>query len=367
MKVMTIFGTRPEIVRLSRILPALDRHSTHVMVHTGQNYDDGLSGTFFRDLDLRDPDEHLGAGLDGFGAQAGAILARAEEVLLKHAPDRVVILGDTNSGLSAVVAARLGIPVFHLEAGNRCYDDRVPEEINRRIIDHCSRILMPYTVRSQENLVREGIPRDRIFVVGNPIREVLDFVAPKIDRSDVLERLSLREREYFLVTLHRAENVDIPSRLASLVEGLMAIRRRHGQPVVVSVHPRTADRLARFDVKAPDLTLLSPLPLTDFVKLERHARAVLSDSGTVQEECALLGVPSVTLRDVTERPETIECGSAILSGGGAADIVRALDVALDMPTGWTPPVEYLRRDVSTSVVKIVLGYSLPCRRADDLA
>jgi len=366
MKVVTIFGTRPEIIRLSEVIRTVDRFCTHVLVHTGQNHDPQLSDVFFSELGVRAPDHNLGVRSDdGFAAQAAAILARTGDVLAVERPDRVLILGDTTSGLAAIVAARLRIPVFHMEAGNRCYDDRVPEEINRRVIDHSSAVLMPYTHRSMENLVREGIERERIFVTGNPIHEVLMRHSGRIDASDALRRLDVGERNYLLVTLHRAENVDDPVRLQRLCDGLAAVGREQGVPVLVSVHPRTADRLRRGGVQAGDLRLLEPFGFFDFVKLEKSARAVLSDSGTVQEECAIFGVPNVTLRDVTERPETIECGSNILSGSRPEDMRRSLAIALGTPPTWSAPPEYTTRDVSRTVTKILLGYSSIRRHADD--
>ena len=353
MKVVTWFGTRPEIIRLSRVIPALDAHCTQRLVHTGQNYDEALSDVFFRELGVRAPDLHLGITASDFGAQAGAILERSYAFLQEERPDRLLILGDTNSGLAAISAARLGIPVYHLEAGNRAFDDRIPEEINRRVIDHCSTVLMPYTQRSKEHLLAEGIERRRIQVIGNPIYEVLRFYDDRIEASDVLQRLSLTPKSFFLVTLHRAENVDIASRLSSFFE---ALNRLDG-PVVVSVHPRTADKLERFGVKAEaHVRLLTPLGFFDFVKLERNAKCVLSDSGTVQEECAIFGVPNVTLRDTTERAETLECGSNILSGADPADILRTVAIALDSGA-WSPPPEYLVENVSQAVMKIVLGYA----------
>ena len=358
MKVCTIFGTRPEIIRLSEIIKVVDRVSTHVLVHTGQNSDPRLSDVFFKDLGVRAPDVHLGVAAAGFPEQVGQILQRAGEVLAREQPDRVLILGDTNSALAALVAARLGIPVFHMEAGNRCYDDRVPEEVNRRIIDHASTILMPYTERSKENLVREGIERDRIFVTGNPILEVLEAHRARIDASDILDRLQLRSGEYLLVTLHRAENVDAPARLETFMNALSAVADDQGCPMAMSIHPRTADKLQRFGLgpASPRVRLLEPLGFLDFVKLEREARAVLSDSGTVQEECAIFRVPNVTLRDVTERPETLECGSNILSGAMTDDVRRALGLALSLGRDWEPPREYLETRASRAVAKILLGY-----------
>jgi UDP-N-acetylglucosamine 2-epimerase (non-hydrolysing) len=358
MKVVTLFGTRPEIIRLSAVIRTLDRFCTNVLVHTGQNHDPLLSDVFFQELAVRQPDVHLGIGAAaGFASQAAAILEKSGEVLVRERPDRVLILGDTTSGLSAIVAARLGIPVYHMEAGNRCYDDRVPEEINRRVIDHSSTVLMPYTERSKDNLVREGIERERIFVTGNPIFEVLTHYQQEIDSSRALERLAVTDKSYLLVTLHRAENVDRPARLARILGALTAAGQAHALPVLVSVHPRTADRMKEFGVAGSGLTLLRPLGFFDFVNLEKRARAVLSDSGTVQEECAIFGVPNVTLRDVTERAETVECGSNVLSGSGPEDIARTLALALDAGTDWSAPREYVVPAVSRTVAKIVLGYT----------
>jgi UDP-N-acetylglucosamine 2-epimerase (non-hydrolysing) len=359
MKVMTIFGTRPEIIRLSVVMRLLDKHCEHLTVHTGQNYHESLSDIFLRDLEIRTPDFHLGIRADSFGEQSGKILSGIDELLGEHQPDRVLILGDTNSALSSIVAARRRIKVFHMEAGNRCYDDRVPEEINRRIVDHSSTILMPYTQRSKENLVREGIERDRIFVTGNPIKEVLSTFAPAIEASEILSKLKVNQREYFLVTMHRSENVDEPARLEQLLGALSAIADRYKKPLLISVHPRTASKLKDFNLQPESerVILLEPLGFFDFVKLERNALAVLSDSGTVQEECAIFGVPNVTIRDVTERPETIECGSNILSGASLDDIIRAVEIALSLAPNWIPPVEYMAENVAATVVKIVLGYT----------
>jgi UDP-N-acetylglucosamine 2-epimerase (non-hydrolysing) len=358
MKVMTILGTRPEIIRLSLIIGQLDRHCEHILVHTGQNYEESLSDIFLKALNVRTPDVHLGIRSASFGEQISQILLGIDSVLEKYRPDRVLILGDTNSALSAIVAARRGIPVFHLEAGNRCYDDRVPEEVNRRIIDHASAVLMPYTHRSKENLLREGIERDRIFVIGNPIYEVLRTFAQQIEASDALARLGVVEQRYFLVTLHRSENVDQPQRLASLVKGLAAVSDHFALPMLVSVHPRTRHRLEQYAIKLTSeyIQLLDPLGFFDFVKLERHAFAVLSDSGTVQEECAIFNVPNVTIRDVTERPETLECGSNLLSGALPESVLQAVQLVVSLPRTWKAPDEYVVEHVTAAVLKIVLGY-----------
>lgn len=358
MKIATLFGTRPEIIRLSRIIERLDRHTDQTLIHTGQNYDPGLSDVFFADLGVRAPDMHLGVEATVFADQVGTILARAGEALRATSPDALVLLGDTNSALSAIVAARMGIPVYHLEAGNRCYDDRVPEEINRRLIDHCSAVLLPYTKRSMQNLLREGIDRQRIFVTGNPIYEVLEAYAPQIERSDALARLDLPAGTYFLVTLHRAENVDDPERLGRLFEALSQVAERFDGPVVCSVHPRTRQRLreAQLNVDADRVRLMEPFGYFDFVALEKSARCVLTDSGTVQEECCIFGIPNVTLRDVTERPETIEVGSNIVTGADPATIVDAVELALDSPGDWIPPIEYRAPHVSRTVVNVIKSY-----------
>jgi len=358
MKVVTIFGTRPEIIRLSRVIPEVDAVAGQILVHTGQNYDPRLSDVFFDELGVRAPDVHLGVQAADFAEQSGLILARIAPVLAKHRPDRVLILGDTNSGLAAIVAARMGIPVYHMEAGNRCFDDRVPEEINRRIIDHSSALLMPYTHRSKENLLREGIERQRIYVIGNPIFEVLNHYERQIASSDVLDRLGLSARGYYLATLHRAENVDDAQRLERLLRALSTAADTADVPLIVSVHPRTANKLERFGLSArsPRVRLMEPLGFFDFVHLERQARGVLSDSGTVQEECCIFGVPNVTLRDVTERAETVECGSNVVVGSEPDVAAAALEAAVTRGAGWRPPAEYLETGVARTVVNILLGY-----------
>lgn len=358
MKVVTIVGTRPEIIRLSRVIPQLDAFCTHRLVHTGQNHDPLLSDVFFDELGVRAPDVHLHVPTGGgFAAQIGDMLAKIGDLFAAERPDRVLILGDTNSGLAAIIAARMGIPVYHMEAGNRCYDDRVPEEINRRVIDHSSTILLPYTLRSKENLVREGIERERIFVTGNPIFEVLTDYADRIAASDALTRFGVTPQGYFLLTMHRAENVDDPARLARLVDAVVGVATQHGLPALFSVHPRTAQKLEAAGLM-PDpahVRLIKPLGFFDFVRLERDARAVMSDSGTVQEECAIFRVPNVTIRDVTERPETLECGSNILSGADPDQLARAIHIVLAQEPTWTAPVEYETPRVARTVVKLVLG------------
>jgi UDP-N-acetylglucosamine 2-epimerase (non-hydrolysing) len=277
-----------------------------------------------------------------------------------HRPDRLLILGDTNSGLAAMIARRVGIPVYHMEAGNRCYDDRVPEEVNRRVIDHSSSVLMPYTNRSRENLLAEGFPGNRVYVTGNPIKQVIDKFSEKIAASAALEQLGLERGKFFLVTLHRAENVDIESRLRSLLEALTLLHGQFGFSVVCSLHPRTRSKMKAFgmDLERTGLTFLDPLGFFDFVRLEQSAFCLLSDSGTVQEEACIFGVPNVTIRDVTERPETLDCGSNILCGSMPEDILQGVRMVTGQSGPWKPPEEYLAPAVAETVCRIVLGYRL---------
>jgi UDP-N-acetylglucosamine 2-epimerase (non-hydrolysing) len=358
MKVMTVLGTRPEIIRLSRIIPHLDAICDHVLVHTGQNYTANLSDVFFHQMGIRQPDHYLGVRGESIGEIVAGVLVGVERALRTERPDCLLILGDTNSALSAVIAKRMGIPVFHMEAGNRCYDDRVPEEVNRRVIDHCSDVLMPYTERSRANLLREGIPGHRIFVTGNPIKEVLDYYAPQIEASDVLADFAVEPDKYLLVTLHRAENVDNAERLDQFIAALRAVSEAYHLPILCSLHPRTRSRLEQHarTLETDGIRTFDPVGFFDFIHLERSALCVLSDSGTVQEECCIFGIPNVTIRDVTERPETIEVGSNILSGATPEIVLRCVQIALSRPPIWTPPPEYVVPIVSQAVVKIVLGY-----------
>lgn len=358
MKIMTILGTRPEIIRLSLVIRKLDKYADHILVHTGQNFDIRLSQIFFDELGLRQPNHYLGVRGKVFPEQIARIIEESGKLLLEIRPDSVLILGDTYSGLSSIIARQMGIPVFHMEAGNRCYDDRVPEEVNRRIIDHCSSIWMPYTQKSKENLLREGIPNERIYVIGNPIYEVIEYFSDKIEASPILAKLGLAPQKYFLVTMHRAENVDVPIRLSGIIESLNLLRRNYDLPVVCSLHPRTKDKMEKIGLlkENKEIRFMAPLGYFDFVALEKNAFCVISDSGTVQEECCIFNVKNVTSRDVTERPETIDCGSNILAGTDPNTILQCVGIVVDQPADWTPPPEYLERHVSSKVVKIVLGY-----------
>ncbi|MED5016026.1 UDP-N-acetylglucosamine 2-epimerase (non-hydrolyzing) [Paenibacillus chibensis] len=358
MRIMTILGTRPEIIRLSLILPKLDRYAErHVLVHTGQNFAERLSGIFFRQMGLRAPDYVLQDAAASLGNQLSAMFSQMEAILEKEKPDKILLLGDTNSALCAVLAERLGYPVVHMEAGNRCFDLRVPEEKNRRVIDAISSINMPYTEQSKKHLVAEGFPSSRIVLTGNPIYEVMQHYEPSIAVSDILNALSLKPKEYFLVTAHRAENVDDPVRLREIVEGLNRIAASYGRRIICSIHPRTASRIAGLKPLAlhPLVEFHEPFGFFDFVLLERHACCALTDSGTVQEECCIMQVPTVTMRTTTERPETVDCGSNIVSGLEAGAIFRSAELMLSLSRGWDCPEGYLAENVSDKVVKFLLG------------
>lgn len=354
---MTVLGTRPEIIRLSLIIKKLDKYCEHTFVHTGQNYDDSLNKIFFDDLQLRQPDYYLGIKGESFGEQIGKILIESERIIRKIKPDKILILGDTNSGLVSIIAKRMGIPVYHMEAGNRCFDDRVPEEVNRRIIDHSSSILLPYTHNSKENLLREGIEINRIYVTGNPINEVINAYGEKIKESNIHERLKIKPEKYFLVTMHREENVDIKERLSNILEALEKIQRKYEIPVICSLHPRTKNRMEGFGLTLDNKNIhfLTPLGFLDFVALEQEAFCVITDSGTVQEECCIFNVPNVTIRDVTERPETLEAGSNIITGIDPEKILNNLSVALDEQPNWQIPMEYIVKNVSNTVIRIILS------------
>lgn len=357
MKIMTILGTRPEIIRLSLIIKKLDKACSHILVHTGQNYDRRLNEIFFEDLDLRKPDYYMGAQTDSFGSQIAIIMRETEKLLLKEKPDRLLVLGDTNSGLSAIIAERMGIPVYHMEAGNRCFDLKVPEEKNRRVIDSISSYAMPYTPGSKANLINDGIPARRIFVCGNPIYEVISAYTDKIDASPILEKMGLKPRGYFIVTAHRAENVDTKPRLAEIMKGLELVAAKYKKPVICSIHPRTKAKLARFKItpKNKNIIFCEPFGFFDFVKLEKNALAALSDSGTVQEECCLFNVPAVTMRDTTERPETVHCGSNMVSTVNGKRIFECTGAMLTAGTDWNYPEGYVEHNVSDRVVKFILG------------
>ncbi|MGE3680849.1 MAG: non-hydrolyzing UDP-N-acetylglucosamine 2-epimerase [Bdellovibrionales bacterium] len=361
LKLLTVVGTRPEIIRLSRVVPLADQHFDHMFVHTGQNYDPRLKDVFFSELGLRAPDKWLNVEGLSAGQQVGHFLHEVDRIIQDFQPDRFLVLGDTNSALTTWSAKRRGVPVFHMEAGNRCFDDRVPEEINRRMIDQCSDVLLPYTQRSRENLIREGFRGDRIFVTGNPILEVFNHYNDAVESSKVLDALDLRPGAYFLVTLHRAENVDGDERLLRFIDGFAQLFATYKRPLVLSVHPRTRARLSQLRLDAEVLSkrgiiCSDPFGFFDFAKLEKNAFCVLTDSGTVQEECCIFQIPNVTLRDVTERPETLDVGSNVLSGSDPELLLQSVELATQMDRGWKVPAEYEETRVAAAVVHILQSY-----------
>ncbi|KFM14534.1 UDP-N-acetylglucosamine 2-epimerase protein [Marine Group I thaumarchaeote SCGC RSA3] len=325
MKVMSIFGTRPEIIRLSRIFSKLDSNFEHIMVNTNQNFTPELSQIFFSDLKIRKPDYNLRISTGQYGKEIADIIQKSEKIILKEKPDIILILGDTNSGLAAIPAAHHGVKIVHLEAGMRSYDSRMPEEKNRVLIDHLSSILLPYTNYSRENLIRENIHPSKIYVVGNPIIEVIDFYMPKIEQSSILEKMKLKTDSYFLVTAHRSENVDNPETLSKIISGLEKIHFKFKKRVIYPIHPRTLSKLKKKIPKGVEC--IKPLGFFDFTKLEKNAFCLITDSGTIPEESLYFKKPCITIRDSTERPEYIESGSNILSGLEPQNLINSIKLA----------------------------------------
>ncbi|NMM30633.1 MAG: UDP-N-acetylglucosamine 2-epimerase (non-hydrolyzing) [Cellulomonas sp.] len=362
MKVMTVVGTRPEIIRLSRVMARLDETVEHVLVHTGQNWDYQLNGVFFDEMGLRKPDRVLGVDTSSLGAVLGDTLRKIEEVLLLEQPDVFLVLGDTNSAISAVMAKRMHVPVYHMEAGNRCFDENVPEETNRRMIDHVADFNLVYTEHARRNLLAEGLHPRRISLTGSPMREVLDFYRPRIEASNVLAQLDLTEGRYFLVSAHREENVDSPDRLQMLLDCLVAVHARWNLPVYVSTHPRTRERLEALPGwTAPEgIIFHQPFGFYDFNRLQLGAACVLSDSGTIAEESTIMGFPAITLRDSIERPEALDTGGIVMTGLDADDVVRAVKGAManrhqEHDVGLVTPADYLIKNTSSRTVNFILS------------
>lgn len=361
MKVMTVVGTRPEIIRLSRVMAALDRHFNQVLVHTGQNYDYELNQVFFDDLEIRKPDHFLEAAAAGACETVGKVIARVDAVLADEAPDALLVLGDTNSCLAAYPARRRKIPVFHMEAGNRCFDQRVPEEINRKIVDHISDINMPYSTIARDYLLREGLPPDRVIKTGSPMYEVLHHYMPKINASDVLTRLNLKPHEYFVVSAHREENIDSPKQFSSLVDTLNHLSEA-GQPVIFTTHPRTRNRFDAEGVVLPvQVKLMKPFGFCDYVHLQMNARAVLSDSGTINEESSILNFPALNIRQAHERPEGMEEAAVMMVGLTWQRVSDGLNVLQQQARGDSRSLnmvaDYSAPNVSEKVVRIILSYT----------
>jgi UDP-N-acetylglucosamine 2-epimerase len=362
MKVMTICGTRPELIKMSRVIAELNRHTRHVLVHTGQNYDYELNQVFFDDLEIPKPDHFLEAAGGNAAQTIARVIAKSDEVLALEQPDAVLIYGDTNSGLSIIPAKRRQIPVFHMEAGNRCFDQRVPEELNRKVLDHLADINMVLTEHARRYLIAEGIRQETIIKTGSHMREVLDYYLPRIRRSDVLSRLGLKERGYMVVSAHREENVDSPAVLGDLLASLTALVETHNLPILVSTHPRTAQRLSAVDKTglSDKIIFSKPFGFLDYVQLQLHAFCILSDSGTITEEASLLNLPAVTIRNAHERPEGMDVGTLIMAGlkpDRVLDAVRTITQQHSAGERRTLAVgDYDNPHVSRQVVRIVLSY-----------
>ena len=356
LKVVTIVGTRPEIIRLSRLIPKLDENTDHIFVHTGQNSDPKLNEVFFEDLELRQPDYFLNVDTSSMGSVMGDTLKKSEEVFLKEKPDAVMILGDTNSAISAVVAERMQIPVYHMEAGNRSFDNNVPEELNRKMVDHVASFNLPYNDYSMRNLLAEGIHPRFIQKTGSPIREIYEHYKDKIAASTAVEDLGLTRGGYFLISVHRQENVNLPERLEKVLDCLVAVREKWHMPVMVSTHPRTRVRLETLARKDLDgITFHEPFGYLDYNKLQIEAKCVISDSGTISEESAIAGFSAVSIRDSIERPEALESGSLILTGVDPATLLQAVEMELTLRRTTFSPEGYESFEFSTRVLKFLMS------------
>lgn len=362
MKVMTIVGTRPEIIKLSRVISELDRHVTHVLVHSGQNYDYELNGIFFSEMGIRKPDYFLDVVGINVAHTIGNVIAKADDVLDREQPDALLLLGDTNSCLAAIAAKRRKIPIFHMEAGNRCFDLRVPEEINRKIVDHISDINMTYTEHARRYLLAEGLRPETVIKTGSPMKEVLEYYRKQIDASDVLLRLGLRQKEYFVVSAHREENVDSRANFANLLHSLDAIAVRFDKPVIVSTHPRIRKKLEEKGTDELDgrIQFLKPLGFPDYVKLQLNAACVISDSGTITEESSILNFPAVTIRQAHERPEGMDEGTLIMCGLEAKMVINSIEVVMAQSVEHHERFRVVRDynvdNVSQKVLRIILSY-----------
>lgn len=362
LKVMTIVGTRPEIIRLSRVIAKLDQYCDHLLVHSGQNYDMELNDMIFRDLEIRAPDLFLGAGGDSAAETIGKIIIEVDRILAEGRFDAMLALGDTNSSLAVISAKRRKVPIFHMEAGNRCFDQRVPEEINRRIVDHVADINLTYSSIAREYLLAEGLPADQVIKTGSPMYEVLSYYGQKIAQSDVLARLGLQKHSYFVVSAHREENVDDERNLRLLIEALNAVADWSGQPVIVSTHPRTRTRIESYKPAFnPLVRLHKPFGFLDYISLQRHARVVLSDSGTITEESSILNFPALNIREAHERPEGMEEGAVMMTGFRVDRILQGIRILDDQPRGEQRSLrmvqDYSVPNVSDKVVRIIHSYT----------
>lgn len=359
LKVMVVVGTRPEIIRLSEVIKAIDKYFNLVLVHTGQNYDYTLNEIFFEEFGLKAPDYYLDAPGKHLGETVGNIISKTYEVIQQEKPDALLVLGDTNSCLAAYSAKRLKVPIFHMEAGNRCFDFNVPEEINRRVVDHVSDVNLAYTENARRYLMNEGIKNDFLYVTGSPMKEVLFKNMKSIDASNALEKLGVEENKYFVVSAHREENVDIPKNFESLMNSLNAVAEKYQMPIIFSTHPRTAKRIKESGVKLnPLIRNLEPLGFFDYVNLQKHAYCVLSDSGTIPEESDILNFPGISMRTSTERPEALDAGSIVLGGINERDILNSIELAVNAKEERSENLvrDYKDTNVSLKVVKIIQSY-----------
>ncbi len=357
MKILSIVGTRPEIIRLSRVIPLLDKTVKHILVHTGQNYDYELNEIFFQELEIRKPDYFLKIQNTSMGRAIGETIIKSEEILLKEKPDAVLILGDTNSSLGAIVAKRLKIPIYHMEAGNRSFDLNVPEEINRKIVDHLADFNLVYTERARQHLLSEGFPHRRIYLTGSPMREVLDYYEKNICVSKILDKLKLKENKYFVVSSHREENVDNPQILKSIIETIDKLIEKYNFTIIFSTHPRTRKRLAaaNFNFDESKIIFVKPLGFFDYIKLQQKAFCTLSDSGTICEESAILNFPAITIRNSMERPEAMDSGSIIISGFNEEVIIKSIELITNDMSNHMIPQEYKIDNTSRRVINLILG------------
>lgn len=361
LKLMTILGTRPEIIRLSEIIKKADKYFEHILVHTGQNWDYTLNKVFFDDLELREPDYYLDSVGNNLGETIGNIISKSYEILEKEKPDALLLLGDTNSALSAIAAKRLKVPIFHMESGNRCFDQNLPEEINRKIVDHISDINLPYTENSRRYLLAEGFRKEHIFVTGSPMTEVLEINKEKIENSDILERLNLKPNKYILLSTHREENVDKEETFNNLIESINEVAEVYKLPIIFSVHPRTQKKLKERKIKFNSLVQeMKPFGFFDYCNLQKNSFCVLSDSGTLSEESAILEFPAISIRTSTERPEVIDKGNIILAGIKKDEVLSSLEIATEMfktDNKKVKPYDYLDNNISDKVIKVIRSYT----------
>lgn len=360
MKILTLVGTRPELIKLSMVIKELDKHCEHILAHTGQNYDFELNEVFFRDLEIRKPDHFLECAGETAMETIASVLVKSDELFKKEKPDALLIYGDTNSCLAVISAKKHKIPIFHMEAGNRCFDQRVPEEINRKIVDHLSDINMPLTEHARDYLIREGLPPEQVIKTGSCMKEILNHFRPQIEKSDALNRLTLKEHKYFLVSSHREENVDQPDKLKDLMESLNQLAEKYDHPIIFSTHPRTRKRLEDLDYTLDDrVQIMKPLGFHDYIHLQTKAKCVISDSGTITEEAAILGFPAITVRDAHERPEGMDKGVLIMTNTKPKNLLKAIEITLSSHANQkfrSLVPDYEIEDVSSNVLKIIHSY-----------